>query len=193
MMVAKATRLEPLCVLPFLLFAAPSHAQQASLAVNVVSQEGSAPLADAEVTLENRAIGVTQKARTDSTGRAHFAGLSTSGQYVVSVGDGETHGAVRSEALSLRSNFVRSVTLVAPVRATTVLVQGVRIVSELNQVNAEVSATLGQDELEQLPVEGRDVLRALVHLPNVVPSTGFFPEAPAISINGANGLYVNYL
>jgi hypothetical protein len=37
------------------------------------------------------------------------------------------------------------------------------------------------------------VLGALVRLPNVVPSTGFFPEAPSISINGSNGLDTNYL
>ena len=37
------------------------------------------------------------------------------------------------------------------------------------------------------------MLGALIRLPNVVPSTGFFPEAPSISINGSNGLDTNYL
>jgi hypothetical protein len=44
-----------------------------------------------------------------------------------------------------------------------------------------------------LPVEARDLTRALVRLPNVVASTGFFPEAPEVSINGANGLFAQYL
>jgi hypothetical protein len=66
-------------------------------------------------------------------------------------------------------------------------------VTGVNAVNAEVSASLKGEELAALPVEGRDVLGALVRLPNVVPSTGFFPESPAISINGSNGLDTSWL
>ena len=181
-------------ILAISLVAQEARAQQAGFTVSVVRAGSGAPVAGAHVSIENPSIGLVHRVLTNSSGQARLAGLSTSGEYVVSVAAGEDHGEARSEPLSLRSNYVRGVTLVVPERElTTVVVSAARSVSTLNQLNAEVSATLGEEELERLPIEGRDVLRALVHLPNVVPSTGFFPEAPAISINGSNGLYVSYL
>src|SRR6185295_12421958 len=62
-----------------------------------------------------------------------------------------------------------------------------------NTINAEVSSSLRQVEIENLPVEGRDITRALYRLPNVTQATGFYPEAPNVSINGANSLFANYM
>jgi outer membrane receptor protein involved in Fe transport len=175
---------------------APARAQQAGLTITVVTESGGEPVADAELTIENPAIGFRQQLRTDAAGQARVAGLSTSGDYVVRLAPGPAWGGVASQPLELRSNYARGLTLQAPARADateTVEVRAARVVSSLNVVDAEVSATLQRRELEELPIEGRDVLRALVRLPNVFPSTGFFPEAPPISINGANGLFVSYL
>jgi TonB-dependent Receptor Plug Domain len=66
-------------------------------------------------------------------------------------------------------------------------------VTGINTVNAQVSSSLPREALTALPIEGRDVIQSLIRLPNVVASTGFFPEAPVVSINGANGLETNYL
>lgn len=97
-------------------------------------------------------------------------------------------------SVTLRANFTSSVTLrVSPTGTETIVVTGARGITRLNMVNAEVSASLGREELAALPIKGRDVLGSLVRLPNVVASTGFFPEAPSISINGSNGLDTNYL
>src|SRR5207249_7645849 len=52
---------------------------------------------------------------------------------------------------------------------------------------------LEADQIEIIPVEDRDITRVLYRLPNVTQATGFFPEAPNVSINGANSLYTNYL
>jgi outer membrane receptor protein involved in Fe transport len=172
----------------------PALAQDAGLAVTVLRASDRTPIAGATVDVGNPAIGFSRRMRTDVAGQAHVSGLPTSGEYIVSVEPSESHAGVRSQPMSVRSHSVRAVTLLAPAaEIATVVVEGARVVSQLNAVNAEVSATLGEDDLERLPIEGRDVLRALVRLPNVVPSTGFFPEAPAISINGSNGLYVSYL
>ncbi|MGH8251051.1 MAG: TonB-dependent receptor domain-containing protein [Steroidobacteraceae bacterium] len=177
-----------------LIGATTAQAQQAGLAISVVSGADGEPVSEARIVVENVSIGLRQDLRTGLLGQARLAGLPSSGEYTVALlaDDGET--AVRSTPLELRNNFVRAVTLIAPpARLDTVVVEGARNVSSLNQINAEVSATLDQRELAELPIEGRDLLRALARLPNVVPSTGFFPEAPPISINGANGLTVSYL
>lgn len=58
----------------------------------------------------------------------------------------------------------------------------------MNFTNAEVSGSLSAEDLASLPVEARDLATVLYRLPNVMQSTGFFNEAPSVSINGANGL-----
>ena len=66
-------------------------------------------------------------------------------------------------------------------------------ITRINTIDAEVASELSSDELESLPVEARDINTALYRLPNVTQATGFYPEAPTVSINGANSLYTNYL
>jgi hypothetical protein len=186
------------CALLALTASVPTLAQQAGLSVSVVSRDGSIPQPGLVVRLENPDIGYREEARSDARGQARFAALATGGRYVVRVLGADGAMLATGELPTLRNNHVQSITLgVAPgagdAPLETVTVAAPRAVTALNQVNAEVSATLRAEELARLPLEGRDVLRALVRLPNVVPSTGFFPEAPAVSINGANGLFVNYL
>lgn len=175
-------------------FAAPAHAQQAGLQIAVVDAATDEPISNAEVVIENSAIGFSRILRSDANGFVRIEGLTTAGSYSVKASS-SPNAPDRAEAeITLRSNFTSSVTLrLAPSSNDAIIVTGARGIAGLNLVNAEVSASLGKQELGALPIEGRDVLGALVRLPNVVPSTGFFPEAPSISINGSNGLDTNYL
>ena len=139
-------------------------------------------------------IGFARTARSDDQGFVRVEGLTTAGTYRVTTVARGRYESDQQASVSLRSNFTSSVTLrLAPVGAGTIVVTGARGITKLNTVNAEVSASLGREELAALPIEGRDVIGSLVRLPNVVASTGFFPEAPSISINGSNGLDTNYL
>jgi hypothetical protein len=171
--------------------ASPALAQQAGIEIVVVDAQG-APVADAEVVIANPAIGLERTVRTDVRGAARLDGLSTAGEYLVSVPATKGYEALAAQPVELRANFARSVTLQLAGGAG-ITVTAARAITGLNTANAEISASLGREQLAALPVEGRDVLGALIRLPNVVPSTGFFPEAPSISINGSNGLDTNYL
>jgi len=172
----------------------PASAQQAGLQIQVLAQDGGAPVVGAQVTLLNPGTGLVRAARTDAFGQVRIEGLATGGGYSITVDAGAAHGGAVAESISLRANFVQSVSLaVGPVDIPEIVIAGNRISAGLNSVNAEISATLSADVLEALPIEGRDVITSLIRLPNVVPSTGFFPEAPVVSINGANGLFTNYL
>lgn len=174
--------------------AAPAMAQQAGIQIAVVRGDNGAPVANAAVILENRELAIRRPVRTDSQGQARVEGLTTGGAYIVTFDGSSAFSRAQSAPIELRSNFTRSVTLrLAPAGDEEIVVIGARAVTGINTVNAEVSASLGERALRDLPVEGRDVIPALVRLPNVVASTGFFPEAPVISINGANGLDTNYL
>ncbi|WP_054118961.1 TonB-dependent receptor [Porphyrobacter sp. AAP60] len=176
-----------------LVAATPAQAQQAGIEITVVDTAG-APVAGAEVTIANPAIGLSRTVRTNERGTVQVDGLTTAGEYLVSVPASDRYAAIAAQPVELRANFTRSVILqLAAAQSAGIIVTASRAITGLNTANAEISASLGREQLVALPIEGRDVLGALIRLPNVVPSTGFFPEAPSISINGSNGLDTNYL
>lgn len=172
----------------------PARAQQAGLQISVVDKTTGAPVPEIAVRVENSAIGYSRTARTDEQGSLRFEALSTGGSYSISTDESLTYAAAAPVTVTLRANYSQAVTLrLAPAGGEDIVVAGMRAVTGVNAVNAEVSASIKREELVALPIEGRDVLGSLIRLPNVVPSTGFFPESPAISINGSNGLDTNYL
>ena len=171
---------------------------QASLEVSVVNAISKQAVADLPVVLNNTGTGQRAETWTDEQGKARFSGLGTSGSYIVSTAETASYEATQSTNITLRSTFDRSVTLLVfeknDLRAQEeIVVVGRRGITRLNTTNAEVSSTFSEEELETLPIEARDVTRSLFRLPNVTQATGFFPEAPSISINGANSLFTNYM
>ncbi|MFM2043371.1 MAG: hypothetical protein RLY86_1947 [Pseudomonadota bacterium] len=178
-----------------LLAPAPAHAQ-AAVEVVVLDAATGTPLPGARIVLENAETGFRAEVAADAAGRARFPALATAGAYQARV-TGADGRAVAAAPVTLRSNFTRTVTLLvdrdgtAPVEE--IVITGSRSVTGLNLTNAEVSAGFDAATLEELPVEGRDLSTVLYRLPNVTQATGFFPEAPAVAINGANALFTQYL
>jgi hypothetical protein len=62
----------------------------------------------------------------------------------------------------------------------------------LNTSTAAVGGTVERAELTALPTDARDPISLAYNLPNVAQATGFFGDAPRLSINGANALYTAY-
>lgn len=169
---------------------------QANLEVTVVEGATGKPQPGLEVEVTNTATGYRVKAPTNAQGKVRFLALTTGGEYEVKTAATEAFGEALAGGVRLRSNFDTSVTLELVRRET--FTEGISVTAEdrsisLNTVNAEVSSTLGENELELLPVEGRDLTRSLYRLPNVTQATGFYPEAPNVSINGASSLFSSYL
>jgi hypothetical protein len=180
----------------FLLAAAGPLLAQAGLEVAVFSQGTAQPLAGIEVRVENPQTHFFAKDRTNAQGKVRFPALSTAGAYTVGIDESDAFYAAKAGDLVLRSNFDRSVTLSLTPKATVaeaITVTARDSIAEVNAVNDEVSSTLSQNEIETLAVEGRDITRVLYRLPNVTQATGFYPEAPNVSVNGANSLYTSYL
>ena len=177
-----------------MLAASPAMGQQTGVQIALVDGATNQPATNVEVRIDNEAIGFSRIERSDEQGFVRVEGLTTAGTWRVTALAGDRYEQDQAASIELRANFISSVTLrLAPLNGGTIVVTGARGITRLNTVNAEVSASIGRNELAALPIEGRDVLGSLVRLPNVVASTGFFPEAPAISINGSNGLDTNYL
>ena len=184
-------------ILVLSLIATPSARAQAALDITTVNLLANQPAPDVRVEIVNDAIGYAVTRTTNAQGVVRLGGLSTSGTYTVRVPDNDRFYTAEVTDIRLRSNFTRSVRLllnpVSEVELDEIVVEGQTSIADVNTVNAEVSSSLDARDLETLPVEGRNVIESLHRLPNVTLATGFFPEAPSVSINGANGLFTNYL
>jgi outer membrane receptor protein involved in Fe transport len=184
-------------ILIFLLLAGATLFGQVDVTLTVQNYLTNEYISDLEVLLQNEGIGFEQTATTDANGRVVFRALPVSDGFIVSVPETEEFLGSDTQSFSIRSNQNKEIQLFV-FQKTTIDLQTIDITaasstSRINRRDAEVSFELPQKELELLPVEGRDITRALFRLPNVSQATGFYPEAPNVSINGANSLFTSYL
>jgi len=153
-------------------------------------------ISDIDLILINKGLGLEKTQTTNSMGRTTFRGLQETEGYFVKTLESDRFIESVSGEIILRSNQNREINLFI-FESRTINMDEVEITAypsaSINRTNAEVSFELKQKELLALPVEGRDITRALYRLPNVSQATGFYPEAPNVSINGANSLFTSYL
>ncbi|TQE92850.1 MAG: carboxypeptidase regulatory-like domain-containing protein, partial [Spiribacter salinus] len=144
-------------------------AQEAALTVSVVDNRSYERVADYEVTLANDAIGFSATRTTDNNGQVTFRGLSTSGTYTAEAPDTEAFLGTASRPIQLVSGQ-RSSVILTLFSADTVEMEGVEVrarSTQINTVDGRVASELSAGALETLPVEGRDITRALFRLPNI--------------------------
>jgi hypothetical protein len=167
---------------------------QVDLDVSVYEAHANTALPEVKVVLKNPSIGYSSTKTSDARGKVSFYGVPLAGAFTVEVAETPEFYSAQKTDIALRSNTNASVALPLFRKKDVALNELVVVGStKINARNAEVSSELRQKELEKLPVEGRDITRALYRLPNVVQATGFYPEAPNVSINGSNSLFTNYL
>jgi len=166
---------------------------QAGLEISLFDVNGQ-PVADQLVSIRNTAIGFSQQAFSNKQGMVVLSGLSTSGVYSVALEDNMLFQADPVGQIALASGKTISVALLLVDKSVNLEAVSVSASPYLavNATDAEVSSVLTARELEALPIEGRDISRALYRLPNISLATGFFPEAPNVAINGANSLFTSY-
>ena len=171
-------------------------AAQESINVSASLQPDNKPLENIEIQLINESRGIEITKTTDQNGIVKFTSLPVINDYKVKFIGNENYLASQSGLIDLRSN--ENVTINLPIfkkigkqELQEVVITDQKVL-KINRRNAEVSFELSEEELKKLPVEARDINTALFRLPNVTQATGFFPEAPPVSINGANSLFTNY-
>jgi outer membrane receptor protein involved in Fe transport len=170
---------------------------QVSLQVSVVNKKTGKPIPKITVSLVNESIGYQNAQKTNTQGKALFRGLSTSGTYKATTKATSNFYPLVASDIVFRANNSKSITLVLTPKTTQQLdeitVEASNSIARINTIDAEVSSELQEEDIENIPIEGRDITNSLHRLPNVTKSTGFFPEAPNVTINGANSLYTSYL
>ncbi|MEP7194877.1 MAG: TonB-dependent receptor [Saprospiraceae bacterium] len=177
----------------FLSFTQINHAQ-VDIEVSVFNYLDNTPIVKSSVLLKNEAIGFSLEKQTNEQGKVQFNALTLSGNYSVSIAESEEFYENKESNIVLRNNVNTSIVLQLVPKSEKVLSEIIVLgTTKINALNSEVSSELNQTEIEQLPSEGRDINRLLYRLPHVVQATGFYPEAPPVSINGTNSLYTNYL
>lgn len=169
---------------------------QESINVTVSLQPKQEPVSNLEIQLINESRGISIIKTSDKNGNVKFTSLPVIDDYQIKFAGNDDYLSSQSGLIDLRSN--ENVTINLPVfkkigkQALDEVIVTDRKTLKINRRNAEVSFELQAEELKKLPVEARDINTALFRLPNVTQATGFFPEAPPVSINGANSLYTNY-
>lgn len=171
---------------------------QEDVVVSVIDFNTNRPLTNITVSLVNTNMAYEVHKTTNTSGTVFFNSIPVVNGYQVVFDGNDMYAPQVSEGLDVRSNQELSVQLfLVPAASVTENLDEIVISSvsgaRINTKSAEVSFELKEAELKALPVEGRDITRALFRLPNVSQATGFFPESPNVSINGGNGLYTSYL
>ena len=169
---------------------------QQDLTVSVIDAVTQKPVSNLAITLENRSRNLQVRQISNTQGKVIFRNLEALDGYQVSVAVTQDYAAESSNFIDIRSNQNPNVTLVLRKSGTqeldeVVISSGSN--SKINRRDAEVSFEMKATEIQEIPVEGRDITRVLFRLPNVSQATGFFPEAANVSINGASSQYTSYL
>ncbi|MBC7642413.1 MAG: TonB-dependent receptor, partial [Flavobacterium sp.] len=181
-------------LLAVLFLSSMAHSQQ-DITVSV-TDESQKPLLNISLNLENSSRNINNTQITNAQGKATFRNLQSIDGYQIKFLGTPEYKTQFSEIITMRSNQNPNVNLVLQKfdanQLSEVVIKGSGT-SKINTRDAEVSFELKSAEIQQIPVEGRDITRVLFRLPNVTQATGFYAEAPNVSVNGANGLFTSYL
>ena len=179
----------------FTLFYSFSALAQEQIEITVNDLLTKKPIKSVEVYLESIGekpqIGVTNK-----LGIIIFNNLSSNKIYKVFTLPNDKYAEAIIGNIAPKVGEINKILLDLPLIREELL-EEVRITNskraKMNTQNAEVSYIIPKEEIQALPVEGRDVTRTLIRLPNLTVATLGYAEAPNISINGLGGTFTNYL
>ncbi|HOY21413.1 MAG TPA: TonB-dependent receptor, partial [Haliscomenobacter sp.] len=187
---------KPVLLLTLVMVFCSSLLGQSSIQVKVSSLLEDLPIADKWIYLNSDSgQQLVDSARTDARGMAIFVGLTVGKSYFIYSLDDKVYQAAMLSDIKAKEGEL-DVNFNLPNQRTAsigeILISSTSLV-RMNTENAAVSGQLKKDELQRLPIEGRDVTRSLFRLPNVTVAILGYAEGPNISINGLNGIFTNYL
>ena len=165
------------------------QAATATLQGNVTDATG-ATVPDASIQAKNVNTDATQTARSDSQGRFTLSNLPV-GDYEVQVSKPGFSTAVRAGVtLTVGSQSVIDFALAVGQQNQTVTVEAVN--SQVETTNATVGTLIGQQQMRELPLNGRNFEQLIVLTPgvqtiagNAFQATGFQGRAPEYSVAGS--------
>ena len=101
-------------------------------------------------------------------------------------------GVLDVPATAANASRTISVKLIGLAQLDVVSVIATRARPLLNTSDAAQGGAVEQVEIQRLPTDARDPIALAYNIPGVAQATGFFGDAPRLTINGANSLYTQY-
>ena len=171
-----------------LVLSAQEREQGSAQLSGIVREQGGRPLAAARVTFAPGAV----SSQTDVAG--HFSLRVPAGAAGTLSIRRVGFDPVSLTIPALGAGVVRTVGVTLPgrVRLDVVSVVAERVRPLLDTRDAATGGTVEREEIERLPTDARDPIALAYNIPGVAQATGFFGDAPKLSINGANSLYTQY-
>lgn len=168
--------------------ARPLPAQAPAVVTGVVMEQGGSPLADVQIVEADGA----RLGRTGSDGHFRFEIRAGHAITLVFRHPGSVEASLTVGTLDPGEERQVAVTLLPLYSLDAVSVVARRQRPLLNTDDAATGGTVETYELESLPTDARDPLRLAFNVPGVSQSTGFFGDAPPLTIHGENSLYTQY-
>jgi hypothetical protein len=160
MLLTSKYRVPALLVFALLLSAGTAWSQAGTTAVfGEVTDPSGASVVGAKVTLTNPTVQFTRTTETDSTGRYQFLAIPP-GTYNLRVEMSGFRAAIR-EKVELQVNTQTKVNITLEVGQLTETVVVSEAASALNTSNASIGNVIGQTQVNNLPLEGRNVAALL--------------------------------
>ena len=134
------------------------------------------------------------EATSNNEGIAIFTNLPAPGKYVVITSQNQNYVPLDENIIISQNNQFTTFYLeqLKSSRLDEVIVNGNKRTA-INRKDATVSSYITKTEIEAMPVEGRDITKSFIRLPNVTSATLGYNESPQIAINGGNPIFTNYL
>ncbi len=179
------------CVISLLFTAAPLYAQFSGAIDGSVTDQSGAVVARASVALKSLDTGVVSSTTTNSDGYFRFSSLAP-GKYKITV-SAQGFSAVSQENIELTAMRVQTISIKMPVGSVESSIEVTETPTLLETDEAKISAVTTQREVEELPLEGRNIYNVVSQAPGVT-GTGtmgnpdldifFATTVPAINANG---------
>jgi len=167
-------------------------AQSSSAAIaGTIRDTAGRPVPGVTVRLEDRETGVVRQSVSGPSGHYEFGGLLPSSRITVRA-DVEGFRPTRRDVEPLTAGERRLI----DVRLEPAGVSEQVLVTADTPLGLtstpELGGNLGREQIELVPVNGRDLIALAYLIPGAAPARGFYNLAPRLTINGASSLVTNY-
>lgn len=167
-------------------------AQGSSAAISgVVRDSAGLPLAGVTIRLENAATGDVRLVVSGERGLFEFGAVLPAGRLTLHAALAGFHDA-RVTVQSLAAGDRRIIEIQLEVASVTEVVQVAADVPFDRTPAPELGGFLTREQIERVPLNGRDLIALAYLIPGAAPARGFYNLAPRLTINGSSSLMTNY-
>jgi TonB dependent receptor/Carboxypeptidase regulatory-like domain len=171
----------------------PAAAAQSASAViaGTVRDDSGRVLAGARVVLQNPDTGARRQAESGAAGEYEFGGLVPAARFTLEAAvDG--FRPLRRTIEAVTAGERRLVDLHLQVAGISEAIQVVADTSLGRTSSPELGGSLAREQIDRVPINGRDLVALAYLIPGAAPARGFYNLAPRLTINGASSLVTNY-